>query len=337
MTSEILSQDEVDSLLQGIASDGDEAPGEESTGMRSYDLSGQERIVRGRMPNLEIVNERFARNLRNGLFQLLRKNAEISTSAVKVHKYSVFLREIAVPTSLNVVSVQPLRGNGLIVCDPSLVFAAVDSLFGGNGKYATRIEGREFSPTEQRVIRRLVDVVTTEYVRAWAGAYPLGLTYLRSEMLPQFATIATPSEVVISSSFEMEIGDMSGSVHICIPYATLEPIRDVLFSTIQIDNTPEDGRWISLMRDQIGHANVELVVELARARTTVEQLLRLAPGDFIELDLKSAVEAKVAGVPVLACNYGVSNGKYALKVDQLLASSASSWIGAATPVGEHHA
>ena len=331
MTSEILSQDEVDSLLEGISSDGEEATAEETTGLHSYDLSGQERIVRGRMPNLEMVNERFARNLRNGLFQLLRKNAEISTSAVKVHKYSVFLREIAVPTSLNVVSVQPLRGNGLIVCDPSLVFAAVDSLFGGNGKYSTRIEGREFSPTEQRVIRRLVDVVTTEYVRAWAGAYPLGLTYLRSEMLPQFATIATPSEVVISSSFEMEIGDMSGSVHICIPYATLEPIRDVLFSTIQIDNTPEDGRWISLMKDQIGHANVELVVELARARTTVAQLLSLAPGDFIELDLKSSVEAKVAGVPILACNYGVSNGKYALKVDQLLASSASSWIG------EHHA
>jgi len=264
------------------------------TSPRTYDLSGQERIVRGRMPNLEIVNERFARNLRNGLFQLVRKNAEISTAEVKVHKYNVFLREIAVPTSLNVVSVQPLRGNGLVVCDPSLVFAAVDSLFGGNGKYSTRIEGRDFSPTEQRVIRRLV-------------------------------------EVVISSSFEMEIGDMSGSIHICIPYATLEPIRDVLFSTIQIDNVPEDGHWISLMKDQIGEAHVELVVELARARTTVEQLLSLAPGDFIELDLKRGVEAKSAGVPVLACNYGVSNGKYALKVDQLLASSASSWIG------EHHA
>ena len=210
------------------------------TSPRTYDLSGQERIARGRMPNLEIVDERFARNLRNGLFQLVR---------------------------LNVVSVQPLRGNGLVVCDRSLVFAAVDSLFGGNGKYSTRIEGRDFSPTEQRVIRRLV-------------------------------------EVVISSSFEMEIGDMSGSVHICIPYATLEPIRDVLFSTIQIDNVPEDGHWISLMKDQSGEAHVELVIELARARTTVEQLLSLAPGDFIEIDLK---------------------------VDQLLASSASSWIG------EHHA
>jgi flagellar motor switch protein FliM len=333
MTSQILSQDEVDALLQGISSEG-EAPEPEaqaSTGARSYDLSGQERIVRGRMPNLEIINERFARNLRNGLFQFLHKQAEISIGEVKVHKYSVFLREIAVPTSLNLVSILPLRGTGLIVCDPPLVFAAIDSLFGGNGKHHMRIEGRDFSPTEQRVIRRLVDVVTSEYGRAWAGTYPLTLAYLRSEMLPQFATIATPSEVVVSTSFEMEIGEMSGSVHVCIPYATLEPIRDVLFSSVQIDHVNEDGRWVALMKDQIREAEVELVVELAHAPTTVEQLLGLAPGDFIELDLKRGVEAKVAGVPVLACNYGVSNGKYALKVDQLLASSQSSWIG------EHHA
>jgi flagellar motor switch protein FliM len=333
VTSQILSQDEVDALLQGISSESD-APAvqaEATTGVRAYDLSGQERIVRGRMPNLEIVNERFARNLRNGLFQLLRKNAEISPGEIKVHKYSVFLREIAVPTSLNLVSVQPLRGSGLVVCDPALVFAAVDSLFGGNGKHRTRIEGRDFSPTEQRVIRRLVDVVTSEYARAWAATYPLELAYVRSEMLPQFATIATPSEVVVSTSFEMEIGDMSGSVHICIPYATLEPIRDVLFSQVQIDNGADDGRWISLMKDQIREAQVELVVELAHAPATVEQLLGMAPGDFIELDLQRGVQAKVAGVPVLTCAYGISNGKYALKVDQLLASSPMGWIG------EHHA
>jgi flagellar motor switch protein FliM len=333
MTSEILSQDEVDALLQGISPE-NEAPepdAESGSGILQYDLAAQERIVRGRMPNLEIVNERFARNLRNGLFQLLRKNAEISIGEVRVHKYNVFLREIVVPTSLNLISIQPLRGMGLVVCDPSLVFAAVDALFGGSGKYHARIEGRDFSPTEQRVIRRLVDILTSEYSRAWSGTYPLELSYLRSEMLPQFATIATPSEVVVSTTFELEVGESTGSVHFCIPYATLEPIRDVLFSSVQIDSVAEDGRWVSLMKEQIREAQVELVVELAHAPATVEQLLGLAPGDFIELDLKRGVEAKVAGVPVFACNYGVSNGKYALKVDQLLTSSHQSWIG------EHHA
>jgi flagellar motor switch protein FliM len=330
MSEQILSQDEVDALLQGIAGDDDLDAHEDnrpSLGVRSYDISSQEKIVRGRMPNLEIINERFARNIRIGLFNLIHKSPEISIGGIKVQKYSAFLREIVVPTNFNIMSVRPLRGSGLIVCDPSLVFAVVDALFGGTGKFRTRIEGRDFSPTEQRIIHRLVEVVTTEYQRAWRGVYPLELAYQRSEMLPQFASIATPSEIVVSTSFAMEIGETSGSIHFCIPYSTLEPIRDVLYSTVQGDGTEPDRRWISLMKGQIQQAEVELVVELAHAPATVEQLLAFKPGDFIELDLQRGIQAKVAGVPVFDCHYGTSNGKYALKVDQLLTSSQTGWIG----------
>ena len=330
MSEQILSQDEVDALLQGIAGDDEnaaDAPTRAGAGVRSYDISSQEKIVRGRMPNLEIINERFARNIRIGLFNLIHKSPEISIGGINVQKYSAFLREIVVPTNFNIMSVRPLRGSGLIVCDPSLVFAVVDALFGGTGKFRTRMEGRDFSPTEQRIIQRLVDAITTEYQRAWRGVYPLELAYQRSEMLPQFASIATPSEIVISTSFAMEIGDTSGSIHFCIPYSTLEPIRDVLYSTVQGDGNEPDRRWISLMKGQIQEAEVELVVELAHAPATVEQLLAFKPGDFIELDLQRGIQAKVAGVPVFDCHYGTSNGKYALKVDQLLASSQTSWIG----------
>jgi flagellar motor switch protein FliM len=330
MSEQILSQDEVDALLQGIAGDGDLDEHEEarpSAGVRSYDISSQEKIVRGRMPNLEIINERFARNIRIGLFNLIHKSPEISIGGIKVQKYSAFLREIVVPTNFNIMSVRPLRGSGLIVCDPSLVFAVVDALFGGTGKFRTRIEGRDFSPTEQRIIQRLVEAVTIEYQRAWRGVYPLELAYQRSEMLPQFASVATPSEIVVSTSFAMEIGETSGSIHFCIPYSTLEPIRDVLYSTVQGDGTEPDRRWISLMKGQIQQAEVELVVELAHAPATVEQLLAFKPGDFIELDLQRGIQAKVAGVPVFDCHYGTSNGKYALKVDQLLTSSQTGWIG----------
>ncbi|HEX7440141.1 MAG TPA: flagellar motor switch protein FliM [Caldimonas sp.] len=330
MSEQILSQDEVDALLQGIT--GDVAVPEREkvrndSGVRSYDISSQEKIVRGRMPNLEIINERFARNVRIGLFNLIHKSPEISIGGIKVQKYSAFLREIVAPTNFNIMSVRPLRGSGLIVCDPPLVFAVVDALFGGTGKFRTRIEGRDFSPTEQRIIQRLVDVVSTEYSRAWNGVYPLELEYQRSEMLPQFASIATPSEVVVSSSFAMEIGETSGSIHFCIPYSTLEPIRDVLYSTVQGDGNEPDRRWLSMMKGQIQEAEVELVVELAHAPATVEQLLAFKPGDFIELDLQRGVQAKVAGVPVFDCHYGTSNGKYALKVDQLLTGSQKGWIG----------
>ena len=162
-----------------------------------------------------------------------------------MQKYSAFLREIVVPTNFNIMSVKPLRGSGLIVCDPNLVFAVIDALFGGAGKYHTRIEGRDFSPTEQRVILRLVEVITAEYRKAWTGIYPLELEYQRSEMQPQFANIATPSEIVVATSFTLEIGDSIGTVHFCIPYSTLEPIRDVLYSTIQGDSAEPDRRWVN--------------------------------------------------------------------------------------------
>lgn len=329
MNQQILSQDEVDALLQGITGESqklDEVE-EQVGGIRDYDIASQERIVRGRMPTMEIINERFARNIRIGLFNLIRKSPEISVGAIKVQKYSAFLREIVVPTNFNIVSVKPLRGSGLIVCDPTLVFAVIDSLFGGTGKFHTRIEGRDFSPTEQRIINRLVDVIRDEYKKAWHGIYPLDLEYQRSEMQPQFANVATPSEIVVTTSFTLEVGDNSGTIHFCIPYATLEPIRDVLYSTVQGDSSGTDRRWVKLLTHQIQAAEVELVVELGHAPATVEQLLALKAGDFVELDLSPLVEAKVDGVPVFECHYGTSNGKYAVKIEQMLTGNDFGWLG----------
>jgi flagellar motor switch protein FliM len=331
MTQQILSQDEVDALLQGITGESQKLEQEEQPegGIRDYDLASQERIVRGRMPTMEIINERFARNIRIGLFNFIRKSPEVSIGGIKVQKYSAFLREIVVPTNFNIVSVRPLRGSGLIVCDPNVVFAVIDALFGGAGKYHTRIEGRDFSPTEQRVIARLVEVVISEYRKAWQGIYPLELDYQRSEMQPQFANIATPSEIVVATSFTLEIGDTSGAVHFCIPYSTLEPIRDVLYSTVQGDSAEPDRRWVNLLKTQIQAAQVELVAELAHAPATVEQLLSFKPGDFIELDLQPMIQCKVDGVPVLDAHYGTSSGRYAVKVQQMITSNNASWLGEA--------
>ncbi len=332
MNQQILSQDEVDALLQGITGESQKLEAEqvEQGAIRDYKLESQERIVRGRMPTMEIINERFSRNIRVGLFNFIRRTPEVAVGAIKVQKYSAFLREIVVPTNFNIVSVRPLRGSGLIVCDPTLVFAVIDALFGGAGKFHTRIEGRDFSPTEQRVITRLVEVITAEYKKAWTGVYPVELEYQRSEMQPQFANVAAPSEIVVTTSFTLEIGETTGTIHFCIPYATLEPIRDTLYSATVGDSTEPDRRWIKLLTQQIQAAEVELVAELATAPATVEQLLALKPGDFIELELEPVVQAKVDGVPVFDCQYGTSNGKYSIKVIELLTKQQQSWLG------EHH-
>ena len=329
MNQQILSQEEVDALLQGITGDSPSQEREDGppAGIRDYNLSSQERVVRGRMPALEVVNERFARNIRTGLFDLIRKSPEISIGAIKVQKFSAFLREIVVPTNFNIMTINPLRGSGLIVCEPTLVFAVIDALFGGIGKFHTRIEGRDFSPTELRVIQRLVDTIAAEYKKAWAGIYPLELEYQRSEMQPQFANIATLGEAVVATSFALEIGETTGSMHMCFPYSTLEPIRDVLYSSIQTDATEPDRRWLNLLKREIQAAEVELVAELAHAGATVEQLLSFKPGDFIELDLEQMIKAKVDGVPVFNCHYGTSNNRYSLKIDTMLTSAPAGWIG----------
>jgi flagellar motor switch protein FliM len=327
MSDAFLSQDEIDALLEGVTGESQKLAKEEiqTGGIRSYDLSRQERIVRGRMPTMEVINERFARNLRVGLFNFIRRSPEISVGPVQVQKYSMFLRELVVPTNFNIMAVRPLRGSGLVVCEPTLLFGVIDSLFGGTGKFHTRIEGRDFSPTEQRVINRMVDVISEEYKKAWKGVYPLELVYQRSEMQPQFANIATPSEIVVSTSFTLEIGDITGSLHVCIPYSTLEPIRDLLYSNTQGDSMEVDRRWVKLLSHEIQAAEVELVAELATAEATVEQLLAMKPGDFIELERQRIIQAKVDGVPVLECEYGTHNGKYALKVVRTIRSSDQSW------------
>lgn len=321
MADDILSQEEVDALLKGVTGEADEAPDESQEGgdVRPYNLGKQERIVRGRMPTLEIINERFARLFRIGLFNFMRRNAEISVGPVRVLKYSEFIRNLVVPTNLNLVHVKPLRGTSLFIFDPNLVFLVVDNLFGGDGRFHMRVEGRDFTPTEQRIIQRMLEVAFEEYQKSWAPIYPVEFEYIRSEMNTQFANIATPSEVVVVTTFNIELGAGGGDFHICMPYAMIEPIRDLLYSTMQGERLEVDERWAKLMTKQVQIAEVDLVANLGTAPVTLGQIVNMKVGDVVSLDIPEAVIAEVDGIPVLECKYGILNGQYALKVNKILA------------------
>jgi flagellar motor switch protein FliM len=320
MAEHFLSQDEVDALLEGVTGESQklDKPEEEAAGIRNYDIANQERIVRGRMPTMEIINERFARNLRVGLFNFMRKSPEISVGPVRVIKYSAFLRDIVVPTNINIISANPLRGSGLVIFDPNLVFCVIDSLFGGSGKFHLRIEGRDFSPTEQRIIQRMLEVTLEQYTKAWGALCRFSFQHQRSEMHTQFANIASPSEIVVATTFNLEIGDSGGEVHICFPYAMLEPIRDVLYSSLQGDGQEPDRRWVRQLTQQVQSAEIELTAELATTMLTVGELLKLRVGDFVELPLKEIVQAHVDGVPVMDCRFGSVNGHTAIRIERLL-------------------
>lgn len=324
MADNFLSQEEVDALLKGVNGDQDDisAP-EDTSGVRTYNLATQERIVRGRMPTLEIINERFARLLRIGLFNFLRRSAEVSVGSVRVSKYSEFIRNLVVPTNLNLIHMKPLRGTALMVFDPGLVFLLVDNLFGGDGRFHTRVEGRDFTQTEQRIILRILDIVFEAYGKSWEPVYPIEFEYIRSEMNTQFANIATPNEVVVSSTFTIELGPVSGQIHFCMPYSMIEPIRDALTSSIQGEALEVDKRWIRLMTQQIQVAEVELVAELGHGKANFDDILNMKVGDVIPISVPETIQATVDGVPVMECTYGVANGQYALKVEKLLANSDS--------------
>ena len=319
MAEEILSQDEVDALLKGVLGESEEeASHDDESGIRTYDIGKQERIVRGRMPTLEIINERFARMFRIGLFNFMRRSAEISVSPVKILKYSEFVRNLVVPTNLNLVRFKPLRGTALFIFDPNLVFLIVDNLFGGDGRFHMRVEGRDFTPTEQRVIQRLLDVALGEYKKSWDPVHPLEFEYVRSEMNPQFANVATPSEVVVVTTFNIELGDGGGDFHVCTPYAMIEPIRDLLSSSMQGEQMEADDRWLRLMAQQVQAAEVDLVADLGRASMTLRQVMDMKVGDIIPLQIPKTITAAISGVPVLECLYGEHKGQYAVKVQRVI-------------------
>jgi len=325
MTKEFLTQDEVDALLKGVSGDTDSGAdkADDASGVRPYNLATQERIVRGRMPTLEIINERFARLFRVGLFNLMRRSAEISVGPVRVQKYSEFIRNLVVPTNLNMVQVKPLRGTALFIFDPNLVFLVVDSLFGGDGRFHMRVEGREFTQTEHRIIQKMLQVAFENYEKSWHPVYPVQFEFMRSEMHTQFANIATPNEVVVTTTFTIELGPASGDFHMCMPYAMIEPIRDTLYSSLQGDHMEADKRWVRMLSRQVQAAEVELVAELGEARLTLNQVNSLKVGDVIPLDIPAVLTAEVDGVPVMECNYGVCNGQYALRVQRMINHSAT--------------
>ncbi len=198
------------------------------------------------------------------------------------------------------------------------MFLVVDNLFGSDGRYHVRVEGRDFTPTEQRIIQRLLEVVFEEYQKAWKPVFECEFAYVRSEMNTQFANIATPTEVVVAYTFKIELGAGGGDFHVCLPYSMIEPIRDLLYSSMQADRIEADNRWLNLMQKQVQNAEVDLVATLGNTDVTLGEILNLKAGDVISLEIPQAIMAEVDGVPVLECNYGILNGQYALKVNKIL-------------------
>ena len=316
MINDLLSQDEIDALLHGVDSGSVDTaeppppPGE----ARNYDFASQDRIIRGRMPTLEMVNERFARLWRIGLFNLIRRSSELSVRGIELIKFSDYMHSLYVPTNLNLIRFKPLRGTGLIVFEPTLVFAIVDNFFGGDGRYPTRIEGREFTATEMRVIQLMLKQTFTDLREAWGPVMNVDFDYINSEINPHFANIVSPRDYVVVSRFHVELDSGGGDIHITLPYSMLEPIRELLDAGIQSDRNDRDESWGITLREQLNTAEVELSSVIARRRMSLRELTKLKVGDILPIDMLREVPVCVEGLPVFTGEFGIANDRNAIKI-----------------------
>lgn len=321
--TDVLSQDEVDALLRGVQAgdiDTDIAKEKLPSGIRAYDLTSQERIVRGRMPGLESSNERFLRLFRSSVSALIMKFVDINIQNVEVIKFGEFMKTIPFPSNINIFKLEPLKGYALFVMEAPLVFAFVELFFGGPNARNVKSEGRSFTSIEQRVIKKVVDIALQDIAAAWQALAPVASEYVSSEMNPQFVTIVTPSEIVIKIEVHIEIEDFTGKFFFCIPYSMIEPIKEKLYSGMQSDKSSVDQRWVARLGEMLQESYVEISVDVARTILTVGELLELDKGNIINLNkaVSDGLIVKVEGIPKFAGYPGYSRGSQAVKITKVL-------------------
>ncbi len=320
---DLLSQEEIDTLLNGVSGDDESSAGTEQmpwdAHIRPYDPATQHRVIRERLHALDIINERFARYFRMGLFNLIRRSADITVDSVRYQSFNDFSRHVPVPTNINLLAMKPLRGTVLTVFPPNLVFMVVDNLFGGDGRFLAKSEGREFTRTEQRIIRRLLSLAISAYQDAWSSVYPLEIEYLRSEMQAKFANItSSPNEIVVNTTFHLEVGNLASDFNIVIPYLMIEPLRQLLNGPLTDSDPDAEKAWNRKMAGEITQSHIELVADFTEIDTSIGQVMALQVGDVLPIELPDTLVAKVDGVPVLTCEYGSQNGLCALLVKDLI-------------------
>ena len=315
---EILGQDEIDALIHGVSS-GDvptQAPPTKDEA-RDYDFSHNVRIVRGRMPTLEMINERFGRLLRTSMYNLLRRAPAISVGSVEILKFAEYVHKLHLPTSLNLVKFNPLRGTALVILEPKLVFALVDLFFGGQGRHA-KIEGREFTAIETTVIGSLLSSAFADLREAWSHVADLTIEKVGSEVNPHFANIVSPTEIVVVTRFGVDLDGSGGDLHVTMPYSMIEPLREVLDSGMQSDRVEHDDRWSQTLKNEVGDAPVEIRALLGHTTITLADLMSMQAGDVLPTDFSGNLTLLAEDVPMFRGALGLSRGQQAIKIENLL-------------------
>ncbi len=323
--AQVLSQEEVDALLSAVSDDdvdqltgesSDQQPETTEDKIQYYDLTNQDRVIRGRMPILEIIYERFIRSFRVSLSISLRKTSTISLISTDLLKFGEFVNTLPIPSCMSIIRFNSLRGTILMVIESKIAYAIIDSFFGGTDRPFTKIEGKEFTQIELTFMKKIMDMAINDLEEAWAPVHRIDAQYLRTEINPQFVGVVPPSDVVIVTTLEVELESASGTIMIVMPYSTIEPIKQKLSSSFQTDNDMTDSIWVSAMEKSIEDCNAELVVTLGETEISIGDLLNLEKGDVLPLkqEVSKEVSVGVGGKEKLKCIIGEYKGSRAIQV-----------------------
>jgi len=322
--SQVLSQKEVDALLNAVATndvdtDADTDDSKEAN-VISYDLASQDKVIRGRMPTLDIVYERFIRAFRMNLSAQLRKLATLSIAAADSMKFGEFTNTLPLPSCMSIVRFESLRGNGIIVLESKLAYAFIDSFLGGTDRPYQRTEGKEFTTIELSIVRRVVKSALEDLEKAWAPVTPVKINFLRTETNPQFVGIVPPSDIVIVTTLTVELENISGSMSVVIPFSTLEPIRQKLLSGYQQEVIERDDYWAQMMVRHLEETHLNVRVELGSNTIQMRKILEFKKGDVISLltDASAELPVEVEGVERFRGLFGASRGSRAVQVTQIV-------------------
>jgi flagellar motor switch protein FliM len=326
---QVLSQDEVDALLNAVNEDESSGSGDDGGGsgefsvepdydenVQPYDLANQDRVIRGRMPILDIIYERFIRSFRVSLSNSLRKISTISMISTDLLKFGEFVNTLPIPSCMCIIRFNELRGPVLIVFESKLAYAIIDSYFGGTDRPFTKIEGKEFTQIELSFMRRVMDMAISDLEEAWAPVHRVDAQYVRTEINPQFVGVVPPSDVIITTTLEVEFESASGTIMIILPYSTIEPIKQKLSTSFQTDNDVVDTIWTRSMHEHINDATTEAVVKLGITDMSVGDLISLDVGDIIPLsqEVSGELEVEIEGAEKLKCLIGEYKGNRAVQV-----------------------
>ena len=326
--AQVLSQDEVDALLNAVnddpessgeaenGADGSGENGQSDANIQPYDRTNQDRVIRGRMPILEIIYERFIRQFRVSLSNSLRKISTISMISTDLLKFGEFVNTLPIPSCMCIMRFNELRGPALIVFESKLAYAIIDSYFGGTDRPFTKIEGKEFTSIELSFMRRVMDMAINDLEEAWAPVHKIDAQYVRTEINPQFVGVVPPSDVIITTTFEVEFESASGTIMVVIPYSTIEPIKQKLSSSYQTDNDVVDTLWTRSMQEHIQHAQATAVVKLGETEMTIGDLVGLQLGDIIPLsqEVSGELDLEIEDAKKLKCLIGVYKGSRAVQI-----------------------